>query len=79
MASYYKNHPMTAVSQTGDAPTLSNPMLSKCDKHCLALLSDDTEEDWASELQRYLSQVQHDIEKYTDIVEWWQVGFVTDI
>jgi hypothetical protein len=70
---------MTAVYQTGDAPMLSNPTLSEYDKHHLALLSDNTEEGWASELRRYLSQVQHDVEKYTDIVEWWQVGFVTDI
>jgi hypothetical protein len=79
MASYYKNRPTTAVSQAGVAPTLSNPALSEYDKHRLALLSDDTEEGWASELRRYLSQVQHDVEKYTDIVEWWQVGFVTYI
>jgi hypothetical protein len=77
MATYYKDRPTTV--STGDAPALSDPALSEYDRHRLALLSDDAEEGWASELRRYLSQVQHDIEKHTDIVEWWQVGFVTGI
>jgi hypothetical protein len=47
------------------------------DKHCRTLLSDDAEEGWASELRRYLSKVQHDVEKDTDIVEWWQVSSET--
>lgn len=84
MAIYYNNRPTAATAATSgvlnDNPVsadASAPMLSEYDKHRLALLSNDAEEGWASELRRYLSKVQHDAEKDMDIVEWWQVSFET--
>jgi hypothetical protein len=80
MATYYKNRPTIAasvanVSKDKSVSTAEAPALSEYDKHRLTLLSDDAEEGWASELRRYLGKVQHDVEKDTDIVEWWQVSF----
>ena len=34
----------------------------------------DTDEGWAAELRRYLATMQCDVEKDTDLVEWWQVS-----
>jgi hypothetical protein len=49
------------------------PILSEFDKLRETLLTDDMEEGWASELRRYLSTMQRDVSKETDLVEWWQV------
>lgn len=48
--------------------------MSEFDKHRETLLSDDMEEGWASELTRYLSTMQWEVTKHTDIIEWWQVS-----
>ncbi len=78
MVEYYKTHP-SAIAATKESAGNNNPTssttrtLSEFDKHWEKLLADDTEEGWASELQRYLSGMQRDVEKHTDIVEWWQV------
>ena len=75
MFQYYNNRPIAAPNGAfadpapGEAPTLS-----KFDKHCETLLSDDVEDGWASELRRYLATMQRDVKKDTDIVEWWQVS-----
>jgi hypothetical protein len=37
------------------------------------LLTNNVEEGWVSELHHYLSIMQQDITKETDLVEWWQV------
>jgi hypothetical protein len=76
MAIYYKNRPTATISNIQKESASTNaPALSEYDKHRLTLLSNDAEEGWASELRRYLGQVQHDVKKDTDIVEWWQVSF----
>ena len=76
MAIYYKNRPTATISNIPKESASTNaPALSEYDKHRLTLLSNDAEEGWASELRRYLGQVQHDVKKDTDIVEWWQVSF----
>jgi hypothetical protein len=82
MATYYDNHPTATTAATSDVlndkPVSADaPILSEYVKHCLALLSDDAEEVWASKLRRYLSKIQHDVEKDTDVVEWWQVSYET--
>jgi hypothetical protein len=78
MAIYYRNRPSTTVTMSNvakDNSTDSNtPALSEFDKHRQTLVSADLEEGWAPELRRYLGKVQQDIEKDTDIVEWWQVS-----
>jgi hypothetical protein len=77
MYDYYKSRPSTAVGKpvsTQAATSPETPILSEFDKHRETLLSDDTEEGWASELRRYLGTMQRDVTKQTDIVEWWQVS-----
>jgi len=82
MAIYYQNRPrpvrVSATSTSKDNHDTSAEVrtLSEYDKHRLQLLSNDTEEGWASELRRYLGKVQDDVEKDTDIVEWWQVSYL---
>ena len=48
--------------------------ISEFDRQREALLSDDMDEGWASELRRYLSVVERDVKKDADLVEWWQVS-----
>jgi hypothetical protein len=43
------------------------PILSEFDKLRETLLTDDMEEGWASELRRYLSTMQQDVSKKTDL------------
>ena len=79
MATYYNNRPSAVtnsrVSNNKSVPVSTDaPALTEYDKHRRTLLSNDAEEGWASELRRYLGKVQNDVEKDTDIVEWWQVS-----
>jgi hypothetical protein len=77
MALYYKNRPSATLnpsSQADDPVCNSAPALSEFDIHRESLLSDDSEEGWASELRRYLGNMERDVKKDTDIVEWWQVS-----
>jgi hypothetical protein len=79
MAQYYRDRVALARPQQ---PTIRNrtdegadaPVLSDFDKHRQTLLTNDAEEGWAPELRRYLSTMQRDVTKDTDLVEWWQVG-----
>jgi hypothetical protein len=76
MAQYYKSRPSAStpnVSTMHATPTHAH-VLSDYDKHRETLLSADAEsEGLASELRRYLSTMQRDVEKDTDLVQWWQV------
>jgi hypothetical protein len=78
MANYYKTRHTANLIISNEAEDNSastyTPALSEFDKHRKTLLSDDLEEGWASELRRYLGKVQQDVEKDTDIIEWWQVS-----
>ena len=76
MYKYYQSRPSTVngSAQTQAMTSSETATLSKFDKHRETLLSEDTEEGWASELQWYLSTMQWDVTKQTDIVEWWQVS-----
>jgi hypothetical protein len=77
MAQYYRNHPSTTPQQPHgeDHPDLRDdaPVVSEFDKLRETLITDDMEEGWASELRRYLSTMQREVSKDTDLVEWWQV------
>jgi len=79
MFHYYQTRPSTLATLNGSAQTEAatsseTPTLSEFDKHRETLLSDDMEEGWASELRRYLSTMQREVTKQTDIIEWWQVS-----
>jgi hypothetical protein len=83
MAEYYKNRPSAKAvdvpGRSGPAAIVANSAgaatyISEYDRQREALLSDDLEEGWASELRRYLGVVQREVKKDTDLVEWWQVS-----
>jgi len=79
MAEYYKTRPSTVATLDGsaenDIPTAKEARtMSEYDKHRKTLLSDDVVEGWSSELRQYLTTMQRDVEKDTDIVKWWQVS-----
>jgi hypothetical protein len=77
MANYYANRPTATTPSVPENPTalsVEAPVLTEFDKHRKALLIADAEEGWAAELRRYLSTFQLDVEKDTDLVEWWQVS-----
>jgi hypothetical protein len=76
MYKYYQSRPSTVnrSAQTQATTSSKTATLSEFDKHRETLLSEDMEEGWASELRRYLSTMQRDVTKQTDIVEWWQVS-----
>jgi len=79
MAEYYKTRPYTVAipdrsAENGNPKSKEARTLSEFDKHRKTLLSEDAVEGWASELRRYLITMQRDVEKDTDIVEWWQVS-----
>ena len=77
MAQYYKIRlPTAALNLRTEKAAEVATELSEFDKHRETLLSDDTEEGWASELRRYLGTMQRDVKKDTDLVEWWQVRSV---
>lgn len=78
MAQYYRNRPRVSDALAAEvgivtADVADAPVLSEFDKHRKQLLTDDTQEGWVSELRRYLSTMQGDVTKDTDLVEWWQV------
>jgi len=79
MAQYYKSLPSASSPDVSTMHTtpMEDPILSDFDKHRETLLSADTaSEGWASELRRYLSTMQRDVKKDTDLVEWWQVSSI---
>ena len=83
MAQYYKSCPSAVPLQTNaERPSeeaIAAPVLSEFDKVRKTLLTDDAREGWASELCRYLGTMQGDVSKETDLVEWWQVRFHTNL
>lgn len=73
MAHYYRNCPSTQPVQPDPKSDSTPKVLSEFDKLRETLLADDLEEGWTSELRRYLSAMERDVTKETDLVEWWQV------
>lgn len=72
MAEYYRTRPSIAATPISvPDPSIT---VSEFDKHRESLLSNDVEEGWVAELRRYLENMQRDIKKDVDIVEWWQVS-----
>ena len=61
------------MPKASDEEDASTETVSEFDRHRETLLSDDTEEGWASELRCYLKTIERGVKKDTDIVEWWQV------
>lgn len=75
MAQYYKDRLPAARNNTSVVPAeATSSTLSEFDKLRKTLLTDDADEGWAAELRRYLGTMQREVEKDTDIVEWWQVS-----
>ncbi|RDB16020.1 hypothetical protein Hypma_003461 [Hypsizygus marmoreus] len=60
------------MASTSAMPTDKRKTLSDFNRHRQALISQDDQEGWASELRRYLKDVPAEVSKDTDIVKWWQ-------
>ena len=74
MAQYYNTRPCATPLQRGTGTQdADNDATSEFNKHHETLLTADTIEGWVAELCRYLSTMQQDVTKNTDLVEWWQV------
>jgi hypothetical protein len=66
--------PTESASNTAQPDTADESILSEFDRHRLALLSNQAEDEgWESEMRRYLKDLPADVTKDTDIVKWWQV------
>jgi len=84
VAEYWNNHlwatrandPNGSPSPTASLQEGSESLLSKYDQHCLMLISEEVDEEWAAELQRYLKEVPADITWETDIIKWWLVSYI---
>jgi hypothetical protein len=75
MEQYWKARPTAPpIVPTDRAQPIHESLLSEFDRHRLALLSSqDEDEGWQSEMRRYLKDLPADVTKDTDIVKWWQV------
>ena len=81
MAEYWATRPQAqnALPDTPPSPSTSDherpaaSFLSEFDRHRLQLILHGNDEEWESELRRYLSDVPADVTRDTDIVKWWQV------
>jgi hypothetical protein len=74
MAKYYNARPRATPNQRGTGTQdADDDDASEFDKHREMLLTADTIEGWVAELCRYLSTMQREVTKNTDLVEWWQV------
>ena len=76
MAHYYANQSAAIAFSipATENPVADVPTLTEFDKHRKTLLTADDDEGWAAELRRYLATMQREVEKDTDLVEWWQVS-----
>jgi hypothetical protein len=83
MAEYWINRPKVAKTTANGDPkhsTSSEPawlqgesdsLLSEYDRHRQTLILQEADEEWSSELRRYLKDVPADVTQETDIVKWW--------
>ena len=84
MEKYWKTRPTAPPIVPTDPNDLAQPshesLLSEFDRHRLALLSSqDEDEGWQSEMRQYLKDLPADVTKETDIVKWWQVRVMVSI
>jgi hypothetical protein len=52
-------------------------MASDFDRHRHSLMTQGQEGGWEAELRRYLKDLPPNVTKDTDVVEWWQVRFLS--
>jgi hypothetical protein len=81
MEQYWTARPTTAPTEDPNNPVQPRheSLLSEFDRHRLALLSSqDEDEGWRSEMRRYLKDLPADVTKDTDIVKWWEVCMSID-
>jgi hypothetical protein len=80
MAKYWSNRPQAAkptetLGQCSKSSASfngeSDSLLSEYDRHRQTLISEEADEEWTSELRRYLKEVPADVRPTTDIVQWW--------
>lgn len=81
MAEYWINRPRVTKPTVNDNPEQStssawlqgesDSLLSEYDRHRQLLILQEVDEEWSSELRRYLKEVPADVTRETDIVKWW--------
>lgn len=77
MAQYYENQlPAPSINKFAGNPlsSMEAHVLLEFNKHCKTLLAENAQEGWASELHCYLSTMERNMMKETDLIEWWQVS-----
>jgi hypothetical protein len=67
--------PPSPANSTAGPSTASDSVISEFDQFHLGHITQDNEEGWASELQRYLKEILTDVTKDMDIIKWWQVFY----
>jgi hypothetical protein len=81
MVSYWREPQptMDKDSESSDkhTNTRTRPLESEFDRHRRQLIEQSSPgygaDGWASELRRYLGDLPVDVDKSTDIIQWWQV------
>ncbi|KIL54327.1 hypothetical protein M378DRAFT_47482, partial [Amanita muscaria Koide BX008] len=82
MRLYWKSRPSaqrTDVQESSPAPFNNNDdsdsdindIMAEYERHRRTLISQDIDEDWNSELRRYLKGIPKNVNVDTDLVEWW--------
>jgi hypothetical protein len=79
MADYWINRPQVAKAAANNDPGHStssawlqeDSLLSEYDLHRQSLILQEADEEWSSEIRRYLKEVPADVTRATDIVKWW--------
>jgi hypothetical protein len=75
MEIYYNNKPEPSITPAPETPEIGEQGdEDEYDAHRKRLLRKSIQDEgWRSELHRYLDDIPADVEKDTDIVEWWGV------
>ena len=76
MEKYYKRWPgrpsSTAENDDGN-PEDDSTIVSEYDRYRRSLVNEDDNEGWTAEYRRYLKDRPANVNKDTDIVQWWKV------
>ncbi|KIL57399.1 hypothetical protein M378DRAFT_47871, partial [Amanita muscaria Koide BX008] len=60
-----------APINNNDSDSDSNDIMAEYERHRRTLISQDIDEDWNSELRRYLKDMPNGVDVNTDLVDWW--------
>src|SRR6266481_4621152 len=60
-------------SPVATAEQMDDSITSKFDQHCLSLMPQEQDEGWETEICQYLKDLLVNVEKHSNILQWWQV------